>query len=231
MPVNRLESVYSLSSVVNEKRIGVVRTGPNPGRPASGDTKGTLPLPNGALQAARVASDTKPRRRIVAESIFEKYAMKTCVNASTARDVRLKIARLLEPDLPEVADEALRSWIVPPICDDRLQLGQRAKAADVALDRARIGRARCDLGVEVVDRRVRRVFVGERSVQLRERKQRLRLRDQLLSRNESGRIGGIDRLPGVVHSVVVHFDDDASWKGRRRLHPAVAIRLTLCYKV
>lgn len=117
----------------------------------------------------------------------------------------------------QIRDEALYPWIIPPVCDNCFDLGQRAQTADVALDRVAIGLRRMNFAVKLVDRRMLAVLPRERLVQIlarklgpQERQQRLRLRYQLFAGHHSGCVCIVD---SVAPCLIVHSSRELLGKG------------------
>lgn len=117
----------------------------------------------------------------------------------------------------QIRDEALYPWIIPPVCDDRFDLGQRAQTADVALDRAAIGLRRMNFAVKLIDRRMLAMLRRERLVQIltwklrpQEREQRLRLRYQLFPGHHSGCVRIVDC---IAPRLIVHSSRELLGKG------------------
>jgi hypothetical protein len=96
------------------------------------------------------------------------------------------MAGRLQPDLIQVRDKALGSWILPPVRNGGFELGNGAQTIDVLLDGVTIGSRPFDVLLEVIDRRVGGMSGRERRVKVRvgkgqERKHGFRLGNELLA--------------------------------------------------
>lgn len=72
---------------------------------------------------------------------------------------------------------------------------------DMALDSARVGRITLNLRVKIIDCFVRSMLLRKGSMQIFERKHRLRLGYEFLACDQTGRIGVVDRGTDSVEAV------------------------------